>query len=72
MDQFIADIPEMVKVHKEKSVNGIQLSLYKALYRISRVGDWLYKTGFYFKRGGFKEVFNGVRRIINTSRIVKS
>lgn len=72
MDQFIADIPEMIKVHKEKSVNGIHLLLYKALYRISRVCDWLYKTGFYFNRGGFKEVFNGVRRIINTSRIVKS
>lgn len=72
MDQFIADIPELVKVHEEKSVNGILLSLYKALYCISRVGDWLYKTGFYFKRGGIKEVFIGVRRVINTSRIVKS
>ena len=72
MDQFIAAIPEMVKVHEEKSVNGIQLSLYKALYGISRFGDWLYKSGFYFKRGGIKEVFNGVRRVINTSRIVKS
>lgn len=72
MDQFIAAIPEIVKEHKEKSINDIQLLLCKVLYGISRFGDWLYKTGFYFKRGGIKEVFNGVRRIINTSRVVKS
>ena len=71
IDNLVSDIPEIVGEHKDKQVKSFSILLYKMVYRISRFGDWIYKTGFYFKRGGIKEVFSGVRRIAHSSKITK-
>ncbi len=71
MNQFIVEIPEMIQEHREKKLSGLQLFCYKSLYGISRFGDWIYKTGFYFKRGGVGEILRGVRRHISVLRTVK-
>ncbi len=72
MDSFIGDIPEMTSLHVERKFNGYKLKLFILLYAISRFGDWIYKFFFYLKKGGVKEILKGVRRHINTSRIVKT
>ena len=69
MDQIIVGIPELVEEHQNRQMTGRQLSLLKFFYKISRFYDWIYKMVFYFKKGGVKEVFNGIRRRINTIRI---
>ena len=71
MDKFINDIPEMVDRHKEKEINGIQLQIIQILYNLSRIADWVYKTGYYFKRGGIKAVIEGLKRRIKTVKIEK-
>ncbi len=72
MDQFISDIPELVESHHDKQMQGLNLSFNKTRYRISRIGDWLYKVGFYYKQGGLREVLKGVKRRMNTVRIEKA
>lgn len=71
MDQFISEIPELVESHHDKQIQGLNLSLNKTRYGISRIGDWLYKVGYYNKQGGFREVCMGVKRRMNTVRIEK-
>lgn len=69
MDRFIANIPELVETHMNRTINGNSISLIKMQYFISRFGDWLYKTVFYFKRGGISEVNKGIKRKIHTIKV---
>ena len=72
MDGFIAEIPELVEPHKNRSMRGNTIGFIKMQYLISRCGDWIYKTIFYFKRGEISEVKEGIKRKINTIRVEKS
>ncbi len=71
MDQYIENLPELVLDHKNHQVTGIRLSAYKNIYRISRLGDWIYKSGHYFRKGGIKEVVKGIKRRFHTVRLGK-
>ena len=71
MDGFIRDIPEVIKGHSNKQLKESSLFYIKMRYGFSRIGDWIYKTGFYFKTGGIKEVAKGIKRRINTIKIEK-
>jgi len=71
MNKFIEDIPEIIREHRSKQVEVNTLFFIKFRYFISRFGDWLYKSLFYFKVGGIREVVKGIKRRINTIRIEK-
>ena len=71
-DKFIADIPEIVRDHKNRGMyRRFDLAHIKMEYRCNRMEDWIYKTRFYFKNGGIKEVVKGIKRKINTYRLEK-
>lgn len=70
-ENLIKEIPEFTKEHKEHNTKPDSLFIYQAIYRISRFGDWIYKAFFYFKKGGIKEVVNGIKRRITTIQIEK-
>lgn len=66
---FIHDIPEVIREHTNKQLKGNPLLLIKFRYFLSRIMDWVYKTGFYFKSGGIIEVVRAFKRRINTIKI---
>ena len=51
MKGLIRDIPEMVSEHIRKKMNGNCLLRVKIAYFVSVVGDYIYKTLFYLKKG---------------------
>lgn len=72
INKFVADIPELTERHSEKEFKGCKLYMYKTLYIFSRLGDWFYKTQFYFNRGGIAEVYRGIKRHISVAVTVRS
>jgi glycosyltransferase involved in cell wall biosynthesis len=71
MNKFLQDIPEIIREHRNKQVEVNTLFFIKLRYFISRLWDWGYKSLFYFKVGGLREVLKGIKRRINTIRIEK-
>lgn len=70
--KFLDGIPELIQEHTEKNINNYMIYIYKFIYSISRLGDWMYKFCFYCEHGGIKEVFKRICRKIRTYRIEKS
>lgn len=72
MDDFISGIPELVEEHRAGAFSWKGLGRILAGYRISRLGDLIYKTGFYFAQGGLRGVAMGVKRKMHTVRTEKT
>lgn len=68
MDDFISGIPELVEEHRARAFSWNGLGRILAAYKISRLGDLIYKTGFYFSKEGLRGVATGVKRKIHTLR----
>ena len=71
MNRFINDLPEIVNYHKEKSVKAHNIVLYKAIYRLSRIEDWIFKAYCYYKMGGLHEVSKGLKRRLHSKQVEK-
>ena len=71
-ENLIKEIPEFTKEHNEQQKKPNSLFIYKMMYKMSRVGDWGYKFVFYFRKGGIKEVFLGIKRRRKTIKLEKS
>lgn len=69
MERFILDIPELVKTYNIRTIRDNTIGLIKLQYFISRCGDWIYKTVFYFRRGGVLEVYKAIKRRIHTIKV---
>lgn len=70
-EALIREIPEFTKDHTEHKKKTDSLFINRMIYRISRVADWIYKFFFYFRKGGIKEVVNGIKRRKRTIQIEK-
>ena len=71
LDGLIQSIPELVEEHRHKRIHGSNISVIRMRYACSRLGDWIYKTRFYFKAGGIREVVRGIKRRIRSERLQK-
>lgn len=71
MNNFINSFPDFIKTFEQKKLSGTKLKYYKFNYKISRLGDLLYKAFFFYKQGGVKEVCKGLKRRKETKRIEK-
>lgn len=71
MNDFICNFPEFTNIFERKKFTGKKLKYYKFIYKISRLGDLLYKAGFFFKQGGLKEVCEGIKRRMLSKKIEK-
>lgn len=69
---FMKDISELAAPHRNKRVRGLRIPLIRFGYCLSRVGDWIYKSIFYFKKGGIKEMLSSIKRHFRVSKTIRS
>ncbi len=62
MDGLISSIPELVQNHIERKNRFSLFIFYKLVYFLSRVADWGYKSIYYLKRGGIKDLIKSIKR----------
>lgn len=69
---FLCEISELSVPHCKRKVWELQIPLIKLGYCLSRVGDWIYKSVFYLKIGGIKELISSIKRHYRVAKIVRS
>lgn len=69
--KYLEGIPELLKDHQGRNIRSARLTSIKMQYMMSRLGDWIYKAGHYFRQGGMSALIRSIRQHLSVADTVK-